>query len=53
VRDFRRKKGVRGGGFLSFWFFFFLLRLPVEMWEIPEAVTAGSGYESTPQPRDG
>ena len=27
--------------------------MPVEMWEIPEALTAGPGYESTPQPRDG
>src|SRR5213596_2370448 len=23
------------------------------MWEIPEAITAGPGYESIPQPRDG
>jgi len=39
---------------LSFFLVLFLsLRLPVEMWEIPEAVTAGPGYESIPQPRDG
>jgi hypothetical protein len=39
---------------VSFFLVLFLsLGLPVEMWEIPEAITAGPGYESTPQPRDG
>jgi hypothetical protein len=39
---------------VSFFLVLFLsLRLPVEMWEIPEALTAGPGYESIPQPRDG
>ena len=39
---------------VSFFLVLFLsLRMPVEMWEIPEAVTAGPGYESIPQPRDG
>src|SRR5215471_19679901 len=32
---------------------FLSFRLPVEMWEIPEAVTAGPDYESNPQPREG
>jgi hypothetical protein len=40
----------------SFSFFlvlFLSLRLPVEMWEISEAVTAGPDYECSPQPHDG
>jgi hypothetical protein len=45
-------KGPAAG--VSFFLVLFLsLRLPVEMWEIPEAVTAGPGYESIPQPGDG
>jgi len=39
---------------LSFFLVLFLsLRLPVEMWEIPKAVTAGPSYEYIPQPFDG
>ena len=39
---------------VSFFLVLFLsFRLPVEMWEIPEAITAGPGYEWSPQPLDG
>jgi len=38
----------------SFFLVLFLsLGLPVEMWKIPKAVTAGPDYESSHQPFDG
>jgi hypothetical protein len=48
-------RGVRGTAAAVFFLFgsFLSLRLPVEMWKAPEAVTAGPGYEYIPQPHDG
>ena len=52
IASLEESKG--GVAAVSFFLVLFLsLGLPVEMWEIPEAVTAGPGYESIPPPRDG
>ena len=52
IASLEESKG--GVAAVSFFLVLFLsLGLPVEMWEIPEAVTAGPGYECNPQPYDG